>query len=166
MEDKQKSNKECQNLEELKDLYEEYEKKYKLPSFDELNKLFDIEEVDFETDFFLRKIRKTLSERILGYLRFLEIILNPSNAPMFFFKFIKKLEAKDKEQITNIYENLGRIELEIVKLDLEYKEETEAEFIKHITKTFQEIRKELLEKINKMTNNQENKIRESGTYFG
>jgi len=160
--------KECVNIEEIKQDYERFKEQYELPEFSKLNEVFDIEDLcDCETEFLLRKIRKIISEKVAGFLRFFEIILNPSNAPMFFFKLIKKLDKKDKENLTKIYGDLGNLEIEVVKLDLDYSEEKEAEFIKKIFGFFNGIKKEILEIVDKMVNsNGVCSKKESGSYFG
>ena len=160
--------KESSNLEDLKKEYEVFRQKYNLPEFYELNKFFDIEEVDIETDFLLRKIRRVITERISGYSRFADFVLNPSNAPMFFFKILKKLENKDKEILGNIYEILGKIEIDMLSLDLDYSENKEADFIKNVFKLFnEEIRIKFLEVIAKMTNGENNNKKEGNvSYFG
>jgi len=158
--------KESSNLEELNLEYKKFKDKYDLPEFSKLNEIFDIEELDVETEFFLRKLRKLISDRVAGYLRFLEIILNPSNAPMFFFKLIKKLDAKDREELTKTYEALGNLEIEVIKLDLEYSEEREVEFINRVVALFSQIREDLLKAVNKMTHSHDKKKREEGSYFG
>jgi len=156
------------NLKELKKKYAVFKDKYGLAEFSELNMFFDIEELeDCETDFFLRRIRKIISERIAGYLRFFEVILNPSNAPIFFFKLIKKLEEKDKEVLGRVYEKLGNLEIEIVRLDLDYSEEKEAKFIKEVFDVFLEIKGNVLQMVDKMVNGgNETSKKEKGSYFG
>jgi len=155
------------NLNELKQGYGKFKEKYNLPEFFEMNKVFDIEEIDVETDFLLRKIRRIVSDRISGYLRFIEVILNPSNAPMFIFKLIKKINEEDKKKLTEIYNLLGGFELEIVRLDLEYDENREAEFIKKIYNALNnEISKKLLIIVEKISNGVENKKEDRGSYFG
>jgi hypothetical protein len=158
----------CLDIAELKGEYDKYKEKYNLPEFYELNKLFDIEEIDIQTEFLLRKIRRLVSERIAGYMRFIEIILNPSNAPMFFFKLIKKLDSHDREILTNVYESLGHFEIEIITLDLNYSEEKEAEFINKAYKTFnEESRVKLLEVVKKLENENSSFKKEiNGSYFG
>jgi len=126
----------CSGLKNLKDKYAEFREKYDLPEFFELNKVFDVEEIDFDSDFLLRKIRRVISERVAGYLRFVEIILNPSNAPMFFFKLIKKLEEEDRKVLSDIYDVLGKFEIKILGLDVDYSEENEADFIKETFRVF------------------------------
>jgi hypothetical protein len=160
--------KEYNNLEELKNQYEKLKIQYKLPDFSELNELFDIEEIDVETDFLLRRIRRTISERIASYLRFIELILNPSSAPMFFFKLVKKLDNSDKEILTKVYEIFGSFEVELIALDLNYSEKDEADFIKKSYRLFtEELKDKFLKIIEKLNNGDDNKKRDSnGSYFG
>ncbi|MFA7707610.1 MAG: hypothetical protein WCX73_01555 [Candidatus Pacearchaeota archaeon] len=154
------------DLNKLKQEYDKLKERYNLPEFSDVNRVFDIEEIDIDTDFLLRRIRRTVSERISGYLRFLEVILNPSNAPMFIFKLIKKISEEDKKQLSDIYEVLGGFELEAVKLDLNYNELKEADFIrKTYTLLSNDVSKRLLIIIEKMSNNDEEK-KERSSYFG
>ncbi len=155
-------------LDKLKSKYELYRERYSLPLFNELNKIFDIEELDSEGDLLLRKIRRFISEKLAGYMRFIEALLNPSNAPIFFFKLIKKLDNNDKENLTKMYEALGNIELETILLDLEYSEEGEADFIKKLYELYNnEIRKELLNVLKKLGNGDNGNARSNGgSYFG
>ncbi len=156
------------SLEKLKKEYEILKLKYNLPEFSGLNKMFDIEEIESETDYLLRKIRRAMSEKSSGYLRFAETILNPSNAPMFFFKLVKKLDSEDKEFLTKVYDILGNIEIEIISLELDYNEEREAQFIKKTFNIFnKEIKDRLLEIVKKLEENGDSKRSESnGSYFG
>src|SRR4030042_2786536 len=95
------------NLDKLKQEYNKFKDKYNLPEFFELNKVFDIEDICTDTYFLLRKIRESVSEKISGLLKFIEIILNPTNAPIFIFNLIKKMNEDDKKQLSEIYEILG-----------------------------------------------------------
>jgi len=135
------------NLESLKSSYDKFMVRYSLPEFYELNKMFDIEEINKDTDFLLRKIRRVISERISAYSRFVEIILNPSNAPVFFFNLLKKLDSQDIEEIKEVYSILGNLELEMLSMDLEYSESKEADFIKKIVNIFEDKIKPSLIKI-------------------
>lgn len=160
---------ECNHLDELKKVYQEHCEKYDLPDFDSLNRVFDVEEVDSETDYLLRRIRRVILDRIVGYVRFIEMMLNPSNAPMFFFKLVNKLEKSDKEILTEIYERLGKFELEAIKIDLEYSEEKEVILITKLLDNFQDgIRESLLGIISKLEKEkkEEKKKEDSEGYFG
>jgi len=156
-------------LDNLKKEYGKFKEKYELPDFYELNKLFDIEDVDYDSDFFLRRVRRVIADRIGGYSRFVDVILNPSNAPVFFFNVLKKLDSTDRENITNVYELLGNFELEMLGLDLDYSEEKEAEFIKKLFHVFNhDIRIKFLDVVKKLGNGKSNDKKESkgSSYFG
>lgn len=154
------------HVEELKQEYDLLRKKYQLPGFSDLNKLFDIEDIDIDSELLLRKIRRMISDKIAGYMRLTEILLNPSNAPLYFLNLIKKLDNKDRENLSRVYETLGRFELELVALDLDYSEEREAKFIKKCFKMFNdEIKISLLNVVEKLKS--ENKSKKSERdYFG
>lgn len=154
------------DLDKLKREYHKFKENYGLPEFFEMNKVFDIEEICIESDFLLRRIRRCVSEKISGLLRFIEIVLNPSNAPIFIFKLIKKMNEEDKKQLSEIYEILGGFELGVVKLDLDYDESKEAEFIKKAYVLLDKgVNYELLKIIDKMSNGSEEK-KEKSSYFG
>ena len=166
--DKIKDKDESFGIDLLKQEYEEFREKYTLPEFYEINKLFDIEDIDVETDFLLRKVRRVISDKVSNYLRFIEVVLNPSNAPMFFFKLVKKLEGGDRESLSEIYEMLGDFEIKAISLDLDYSEEKEVEFIKEIFKVFNEVvRGKLIEIVEKLGNGKDGKKREiDSSYCG
>ena len=154
-------------IQELKKDYNQLKIKHSLPEFTELNKLFDIEDIEIETEFLLKKIRRTISEKIAGYLRFIDVILNPSNAPIFFFKLAKRLDSKDMQTLKNIYENLGKFEIRTICLDIDYSEKNDAEFIKDIFNTFnKEIKKDFIVIIEKLNTEEENSKKINGSYFG
>ncbi len=156
------------NLDRLKEDYKKIQTKYNLPSFTELNEDFQIEKIcDIETDILIREIRKFMAEKISNYLRFIETLLNPVNAPMFFFSMIKVVETDEKQKIPEIYKKLSKIELNIIELDISFSEQKEAEFIKESYKTWQEIKKDLLDVIENIKKNWDNKIEpDSKGYFG
>ena len=171
-EENKESSKSCEENEEsgldnFKKDYNVFKDKYNLPEFSELNEIFDIEEIgDCETEFLVRKIRRVMAEKIANYLRFIETILNPSNAPMFFFKLIKKLASEDKEKLGKIHDLLGKMEIDVVKLDLDYNEKKETEFINNVSKDFKGISKDLLAVVEKLGNGAGASQNNSSSYFG
>lgn len=119
-------------LDILKKNYEKEKQKYKLPSFQQLNEEFEIERAaERETDMLLRELRKAMTEKAIAFLRFVELLLNPTNAPFFMFSIIKNLTASDKKLIEGIYKQLCEFEIKAIALDMEYSEKAEAEFIKY-----------------------------------
>ncbi len=131
-------------LAELKKKYEQYMMKYKLPSFADLNRDFEVERVyERETDFLMREIRKVMMDKVLGYLRFVELLLNPTNAPLFFFGLIKSMGQDDRKALEKIYAKLGEFEIDVIALDNDYSDEKEAAFMKKVFKEWQEIKSDL-----------------------
>lgn len=132
----------CWDLEKLKKEYEKLKDRYNLPSFVEINEDFEIEKLqERETDLLIREVRRIMVEKNSAYLRFIEMFLNPGNAPMFFFSLVKNMDHVDKKTLEELYGELGKFEILSLKLDNEYNEEKEAEFIKKFYKDWQEIKK-------------------------
>lgn len=131
------------SLDKLKKDYEKLKKKYLLPSFDELNEDFDIEELqDIESDFLLKRIRRKIMNRIESYLRVTELFMNPSNAPMFFLALSKNLTQGEKDTIERIYLKLGKFEIKNFELDNNHEEEKEAECIKDLYEEWKVVKQE------------------------
>lgn len=149
--------------------YDKFKVKYNLPEFLELDRIFDIGHLELKkTDLFLRKVRQVITDKIISYLRFLEILVNPGNNPLFLFKLTKKLNNSDKEGLLELYEKLGKMHLEAVLLDLNYDAEKEAGFI---IKTFNIFNKEIKINLSKIIRKLiEEEISEkkdnSSSYFG
>jgi hypothetical protein len=154
------------NLEELKEDYQKIKDQYNLPDFDKLNEDFQIEKIsDNETDFLTREIRKYLADKFSNYLRFIEMILHPVNSPMFIFSMVKSINTDEKDNLTEIYKKLAKIEVELIELDIEYHEENEANFIKKSFEIWQDIKKDLLKIIGSVKNNWDNKSQVNGRKY-
>ena len=160
--------KEESKLANLKKDYKKIQEKYKLPSFEELNEDFGIEKAaDEETDILIREIRKHVSEKVFNYLRFVETLLNPVNAPMSILSVVKTLGSEDRDKLAEVYKKFVKSELQLVLTDIEFSEEREAEFIKETFKTWQEAKKEMIDVLGKVEKNLENKSESNGRkYFG
>ncbi len=160
--------KEKSSLEEMKKEYEKFKIKHSLPEFEKLNEDFYIERAsDVETDLLLREIRKFIADRYSNYMRFVEVILNPVNAPMFIYSLIKLLGKEDKKHLEEIYKKFMEIEVKLIELDISYSEEKEAEFIKKAFVEWQEIKVFILKIVDTIQKNKGNKFEKSnGGYFG
>lgn len=132
------------NLELLKERYLEIQKKHNLPSFQEMNAEFGIEKTEIEKfDILIREIRKYVADKLLNYLKFVETLLNPSNASMVIFSIIKTLGSDEKKKLTEIYKRLAKTELDLIELDISFNEEKEAEFINKNYLLWKELSREL-----------------------
>ncbi len=133
-------------LEKLKQDYEKLRRKGKLPSFQLLNEEFEIERIaEHETDTLLREIRKAITEKTIAFLRFFELIINPSNAPFFLLSIIKHFSALDKKLVEKIYQQLCGFEIEAINLDFKYNEKAEAGFINDAVKKWRCMQDDLQE---------------------
>ncbi len=131
-------------IDEVKNSYEKIREKYSLPSFNEINSDFQIEKiVDLDVEFLIRRVREYVGDKISIYFKFIENLIQPSNAQMFVFMIIKKLEKKDVLKLRSIYEKLAVMELELIELDLVFDAEKEAEFIRNAFLGWQEIKVDL-----------------------
>lgn len=156
------------SLDILKKDYIKLQKKYMLPSFKELNEEFDIEKVaEHETEFLVREVRKAVMEKVIAYLRFIEMLLNPSNAPMFFFALVKGLTSQDKRILERSYEKLGSFEIDVIELDCRYSEKDEADFIKKVFREWKYIEDEMLKLVEILRRNWNQKSGKNDRgYFG
>ena len=75
-------------LKELKNDFISVSKGYKLPSFEKLNEDFEVDKIDRKTDCLLRLIRKVMMEKVMNSLSFLDLLLNPVNAPRIYLSFM------------------------------------------------------------------------------
>lgn len=164
---KKKSNFELENN-QLQIKYEVLKKKYSLPSFKELNEEFDISKVDPSTETILRDIRKGIISKFFSILSFIELLINPSNGSMFYMYLVRGLDTNDKEKLKKLFDKLGYVEIKSFKLDIEYSEKGEAEFIKNSLKVWNnEIQQDLSDIIKKLDINW-SKIssKKERSYFG
>lgn len=155
-------------LKKLKEDYSVIQRKHCLPSFEQLNVDFNIEKAaDVETDFLLREVRGFVAERCSNYLRFVEVLLNPVNVPMFIFSVVKTFDTREKDRLNKIYQQLAKNEVKLFELDIFFSEEKEAKFINETYKMWQEIKKDILDVFNVINKNWDNKTqRNNKGYFG
>lgn len=148
--------------------YTKLQKKYFLPSFEDMNQDFSIEKAaEFETDYLIREIRKLVVDKVYNYLRFIETLLNPVNGPMSVFSIIKAMNADDKKRLEEAYKKLVKNEIQLIKIDMEFSEKGEAEFIKKTYKLWQGVKEDISSLIKSVEKNWDNKfeVNRKG-YFG
>jgi len=157
------------NLELLKDSYEVLKKEYDLPEFEKMNHDFQIEKIqEEETELLVRELRRFVSEKFSTYLRFIETLLQPSNAQMLVFSMLKTLDSDDTEKLKKNYKKLAEKEIDVIELDLDFNLEKEVVFVKTAFDLWQEVKGELLEIISKVKKgwDKNNSQGKSQNYFG
>lgn len=155
-------------LENLKKEYSSLRKQYNLPEFKDLNQVFHVEKAaDSITDIPLREVRRYVADKIVNYMRFVENLLNPVNVPMFIYSIVKMIDSKDKETLSQIYKDLVKLQLKLVKLDLEFDEKKEADFIKESYKLWSKVSKDFFKIIDKVDKKADSKSEVGNKgYFG
>ncbi len=155
-------------LKELKESYSKIQKEFNLPDFNVLNKEFAIEKIaDIETDFLIREIARVMAEKFSNYLRFVEMVLNPVNSQMFVFSFIKTIGEEEKNKLSEIYKELAKIELKLIKLDVDFSEQKEGEFINDSYMVWINVKKEFGDVLRKVESNWDSKYENNQkAYFG
>jgi len=155
------------NLEEFKKEYEKSAKKYGLPSFEKLNLDFEIDKLDKDTSSLLRMIRKLMMEKIVNSMTFLDMLLNPVNAPRMYFPFIRTINIDEKKIIDKIYSKLADLSLLSLDLEIDSNEKSEANLIKKTFNSWNQLKpdfRQILSNIKKPKNLDNNKKERS--YFG
>ena len=165
-------NQDKKSLDKFKKEFLNIQKIHGFPEFKLLNEDFGIEKIaEVETDYLLREIRKFMADKIYNYMRFVETLLNPVNAPMFYFSILKSLGAEDKKLLNEIYKKLIKIEIELIEADVAYNEVKEIELIKLMFFVWQEIKEDTLRIIKTIKDNDNVKFDTSKSnsdkgYFG
>ena len=152
----------------LKKEYSKIQKKHSLPSFEEMNREFQIEKIsETETEHLIREVRRYMSEKFSNYMRFVEVVLNPTNVPMFIFSIVKAITQEERNKLVAVYKKLSKIEVDLIEVDLVFSEKKEADFIKNSHKTWHEIRDDLLSVVGVIRKNWDNKFEgKAKGYFG
>ena len=128
------------NLKKLKEEYEKLRKKHNLPDFKFMNENFAIEDIDvFETELFVRLLRKRVAEKIFFISRSLEMLTTLQSAPLFAIGIVKSFSEKEKDAIKSLYKRMAKYEIESFGLDIQYDEDKEIEFVKSACGDWKEI---------------------------
>lgn len=152
-------------LENLKKEYEKLAKAQKLPSFSELNADFEIEKLEKESDNLLRSVRKVMMEKIVNSMGFLDMLINPINAPRMYLPYIQTMSIDDRKSIDVVYSALGDLIINSLNLEVDSNNENEAKLIKEIFAKWGELKvkfREILGSIKKPRNF----VKKERNYFG
>lgn len=130
---------------DFEEFYEKVRLKYSLPSFKEISEDFNIEKIDDkEPDFLIRDIRRAINEKLSAYMHFFESMINPASSSIFLFSMLRGVSDSDKSKMKEIYEQIARIQIDFMKLDLVYDEKKEADFVKRVFLIWQKMKFDIL----------------------
>ena len=148
--------------------YEETRKKFDLPSFKEMRENFDLNKIyEIDGNILVRDVRRVIGEKITNHLHLFETLLNPSSPPMFVFNFLKNVSESDRKEIKEIYKELSKMQIKLIKLDTLYDEKNEAEFIKTSFADWQKMKKRIFNLVETFEKEfVKNSVEKEKSYFG
>ncbi len=123
----------------VKKEYEVLQKKYKLPSLDDLQKTFMFTNIE-TCNPLLTGVRVHITEKIDYFLSLLQEFLNPDTEITNIYEY-KSLDEKSKLEIFNIYKRMMAYSRQSNILFLTYDETEEAVFIKNVYNNWSDISK-------------------------
>ena len=94
-------------IEDIKKEYTILSNKNKLPSFQEIDEMFEIRAIDLEKDgIFINSIVRRINNEINNYLSFLSIVANPNTNSLYSMIPLNNLDENLKEEITKYHTKL------------------------------------------------------------
>ena len=154
-------------MSDTKEAYQTHQKKYSLPNYSDLNLIFNLEDIDSDSELFLANVRGKIHDKFDNYARLIENIMQPDS------NIINLYEAhyvSDKQK-NNAYSLLKKLMLCIRNSELisiENNEDDNAKFIKDSYAVWLDIKEDIKKHITKIkeTWEKDTGIKEDFSYFG
>lgn len=133
------------NIAQFKSEYEKLVKKHKLPSFEELDKEFELLYIrDFiEINFPLKFIRRRIVDKIVVYCSMIQSLIQPNPSSPISLQESKFFKEEDLKRMVDILKELMFFERASFSLDTDSTEEKDALFIKDALVLWKKLKKEL-----------------------
>jgi|SRR3989344_3520402 len=153
-------------LEDLKNGYATAAKKHGLPSFNELNTNFEIEKIERESDMLVRTIRKTMMDKIVNSMGFVEMLMNPMNAPRMYVPFVKSMNGEDMKKLEKLHSVLSELIIGSLELEVNYDEKKDALLIKKINSQWKGVKEDFGKLFESIRKPAVNFVKKERSYFG
>ncbi|MBS3171103.1 hypothetical protein J4449_00675 [Candidatus Woesearchaeota archaeon] len=129
----------------LKEDYEKIIKDHKLPSYEYLNKEFELMYVTKleEIKFPLRFIRRRMNDKIAWFCNILQNIIQPNPGSIIGLEESKFFSNEDKEKMICLLRELMYIERESLLLDIEYDNKKDVEYINNVFNKWDKIKEDI-----------------------
>jgi hypothetical protein len=150
----------------IKEKYQKIEKTLKLPSFDSLNNDFEISLIE-EEDFFLREIRRKMTERIEAYVKLVEPVLQPE-AIVCDMHECKELSEDEKSKIFEVYKKLMFLHRYSAEISIDEDDKKTSLFINEVMKDWPAVKKQLAAILKKLKESwlADTELKEDLAYMG
>lgn len=154
------------DVHKFKEVYDALAKQYGLPPFVTLNADFELDKINQESLTVLRAVRKAMMEKVFNILNFLEMLLNPVNAPRTYLPYIKTMTSEERKAIDALFGVFGKLTLRALPLEIEYTEKREAGMIKDTVKIWGGAKQELQRLMEHVAVPIENGTKKERSYYG
>jgi hypothetical protein len=154
------------DLSDLKEKYSVLVEKHGLPSFKEMNEVFEIEKIDRESDTLLRTVRKVIMDKVLNSLNFIEMLLNPVNAPRMYMVYVNGVNPEERKKLDKLYSGFGKMLVKSIQRELDYSEDEEAKLIKELYGTWNDLKEDFMAILKNVENPKVSEKKKERDYFG
>ena len=128
--------------------YASIQKKYKLPSFEELDSEFEIGSIESE-DYMLREIRKRFGEKIRDVCGFVGEVLHPESNLADLYES-RVFEEHEKAELFELYKKLMVADRTVAELTIQNEEKLDAEFIRDFSREWEKMKPQLVKFIRRL----------------
>ena len=154
----------------LKEEYEKLRKVYKLPSYEFLDREFELlyvtklEEIKFP----LRFIRRRINDKIAWFCNMLQNIIQPNPGSLISLEESKFFSDEDRKKMIDLLKELMYMERESVLLDIDYDKKKDSEYISDALEKWNSIKKEISKFSDKLKKGWKEEIKKESKeeYFG
>lgn len=154
----------------LKEEYEGFKKNFKIPSYEELDKEFELlyvtklEEIKFP----LRFVRRRMNDKIAWFCNMLQNIIQPNPGSLISLEESKFFSDEDRTKMISLLKELMYMERESLTLDINYDEKKDVEYINNVFNKWTKLKKEVAYISDILKNGWKKEIKkaEKEEYFG
>jgi len=152
---------------EIEKEYNKLASRYKLPKFGELDKEFEISDLE-NTSFVLRNILRKAAEKIEFHTNLINEVLQPDTASLSGMHETRFFMDSEKSDMYSLYKRMMRNHRAIIETMLKNDEKEEAELLNNFYREWFEIKKQMLLHLGKMKDSwdKEASIEQDLGYFG
>ena len=154
-------------MEKIKEKYEVLKKKHNLPSYEDMNKDFDIEEISEDSTLVLQKIRASMHDKIDFYAKMIEAILQPESSLSGLYE-AHYVDDDEKNSAYSLFKKLMGIVRYSNLVAVTNTDMDNAKFIKDTIKEWNSLKGDIQKHVKRLISlwDKETDIREDLNYFG
>jgi len=133
--------------EDFKKLYEEKEKNFGLPAFEELDHEFEIHDFfisrNIPTTYLLRNTRRFIVDKLWSVINFLHNFIFPNQQSLILMEEAKKFSEEEKKEIADLMTKFTILARKGPLLELNFDEKADAQYISEIYKIWNQLKPEV-----------------------